>query len=310
MTQDGMGKKLAWFVALVVLAGLAGVLFIRHRERGKEPDFSTALDSAWTRFRRGDFSLAIDEFDRLAQRPQLTNQQQLQAWYGLACAWGLRQPDPELERAAQLFKAVIERDPKSDLAAWSRLALVRQQHLVKDITEADYERVAQAYREIYQLFPDHLAGQEAFLHLMAVNLRSRSREAATSVKAEIQKFIDNHPDSPFQSSAWSLVSTCEGILEDARERLAADIKALETLELDPSNPRVDKSGRYWSIAATAEFAVGDFAVARTFYQRLIEEYPQDGRIFGAKNALERMDKVERGLASGRPRSEWGLPVPY
>lgn len=42
----------------------------------------------------------------------------------------------------------------------------------------------------------------------------------------------------------------------------------------------------------AEFDLGDFTLAREFYQKLIKEYPTDQRVFPAKLALKRMDETE------------------
>ena len=65
--------------------------------------------------------------------------------------------------------------------------------------------------------------------------------------------------------------------------------------MDVTNPFYDNSFRYWNIATTAEFEVGDFDLARVYYTRLIEEYPQDIRVFGCQQALGRMDRVEEEL---------------
>ena len=70
------------------------------------------------------------------------------------------------------------------------------------------------------------------------------------------------------------------------------MKALETLERDPRNPFYDMAWRYWLLATTAEFEAGDFAVAREFYQKLLDEYPQDVRCYGAQQGLKRMDEME------------------
>ena len=56
---------------------------------------------------------------------------------------------------------------------------------------------------------------------------------------------------------------------------------------------------YWNIAYAAEFEAGNFAVAREYYRRLMNEYPQDVRIFGVRKALERMDAIEAALREGR-----------
>ena len=77
------------------------------------------------------------------------------------------------------------------------------------------------------------------------------------------------------------------------------IKALGAREVDPSNPIEDRSTAYWDIGYAAEFEAGNFAVARKYYKHLIDEYPQDVRVFGVRKALERMDAIEAALREGR-----------
>ena len=97
---------------------------------------------------------------------------------------------------------------------------------------------------------------------------------------------------------YSLQAACWRTLKKPQRELDAAIEALETREIDRDNPKQDSSGAYWSIATLAEFGVGDFDTARTFYGRLMEEYPQDVRRYGAQNALRRMTDLETRLATG------------
>ena len=45
----------------------------------------------------------------------------------------------------------------------------------------------------------------------------------------------------------------------------------------------------------AEFGAGDFGVAREYYRKLIAEYPDEQRVFLAKQELKRMDELEARL---------------
>ncbi|HPY62737.1 MAG TPA: hypothetical protein PLJ22_06290, partial [Kiritimatiellia bacterium] len=49
---------------------------------------------------------------------------------------------------------------------------------------------------------------------------------------------------------------------------------------------------YWNLATIAEFEVGDFDLARHYYNKLLEAYPTDIRVYGCKQALARMDALE------------------
>ena len=82
------------------------------------------------------------------------------------------------------------------------------------------------------------------------------------------------------------------------ERLRAEEQSLETTEVDPTNPFTEFAWQYWNLATIAEFEVGDFDTARKYYRKLIEEYPTDIRLYGAKQALKRMDEVEAKIRGG------------
>lgn len=73
--------------------------------------------------------------------------------------------------------------------------------------------------------------------------------------------------------------------------LAARINSVEGEELDPGSPP-DQALTFWQIATMAEFDCGNFEVARKYYKRLMEQYPNDMKIFAAKTALKRMDEME------------------
>ena len=182
------------------------------------------------------------------------------------------------------------------LAAWSLLALARMQHLVPVGQEPDYPAVRKAYQAVIDRFPFHLAGEEAFIYQQATLLMSpEDREAAQSALEALRAFVVAHGDSRFLSSAYRLMGVACRTLGLPDDAVASMIKSLETTEVDASNPNQEFSGTYWSIAAMAEFEAGDFATARRYYQRLIDEYPVDQRVHGARDALKRMAAIEADL---------------
>ena len=85
------------------------------------------------------------------------------------------------------------------------------------------------------------------------------------------------------------------------KRLWAEERSLETTEVDPTNPFTEFAWQYWNLATIAEFEVGDFALARHYYNLLLEKYPTDIRVYGCKQALARMDALEAKI-----RAEEGI----
>jgi tetratricopeptide (TPR) repeat protein len=95
--------------------------------------------------------------------------------------------------------------------------------------------------------------------------------------------------------ALSLLAVSHHQLGEQKERLQVEIESLDATEVDPENPYNEFAWQYWNIATIAEFEMGDFTIARKYYQRLLDEYPRDRRVYGAKQALKRMDEVEAQL---------------
>ncbi len=296
--QAGTSQACGW--SIVLGSVLAGALFIPvascHR-KAPLPSPETIVTNAWNDFRLGEYDRAASGFEKARALAATGSVTRRQATYGLATVWGLRLPivSQDRKRARRLYREIITTAPRSDLAAWSLLALARMQHLVPVGEEPDYDAVRKAYREVIRRFPDHLAGQEAFIYLQSTYVATLQTNDARRAITSLKKFIREHPDSGFVGAAYSLMAVSYTTLGDQEKRLEAEIQAFKHGEVDPTNPYVDHAWTYWNIATIAEFEVGDFETARKYYRRLIKEYPTDIRKYGAKQALRRMDAVEKRL---------------
>lgn len=257
-----------------------------------------ALQHAWDAFRLGDYKLALKGFTSVMETPGIDQDLRLQALHGLATTWDLRRPvatqDDEL--ASTLYRQIMDEAPDHDLAAWSSLALARMTHLVPVGEEPDYDKVRAAYQTVIDAYPNRIAGQEALLYQQATLIQTLDPERTHQAIERLQTLVDREPASVFSSAAYDLIAQGYETLNQPDRQLEARIRSLETAEVDPMNPSSsDLSWRYWQIATTAEFLAGRFDIARTYYRKLIEEYPLDYRKFGAKQALIRMDRMEREL---------------
>jgi len=264
----------------------------------------------WERYRMGEFNQAVEAFESVlaATASKPTDPLHIQALYGLATAWNLRRPGEDPARAAELYRKVVELAPASDEAAWSMLGLARMKHLVPVGQEPDYPAVRKAYQGVIDRFGDHLAAQEAFLYQQSTLVATLNGNDARQALSALGEYIRAHPKSQFLSPLYGLVAECHEILKQPRQRLDASIKALETREIDPTNPNMDNTGTYWSLATLAEFDVGDFPTARKYYKLLIDEYPTDIRVHACEQALQRMDEMEakvRTQLAGQPTTRGG-----
>jgi len=266
-------------------------------------DPAEAIKAGWNSYRMGEFNQAVKAFESAQAATKPGDPLYAQALYALATTWNLRRPGEDEALARRLYEKVLQEAPKSDEAAWSLLALARMQQLVQADQEPDYPAVRQAYQEVIDRFPEHLAAHEAFVHQQATWLTTLRPEDAQSVVDAIDKFVAAHPKSPFLNAVYSVQSCAYGILKQGEKHLQAELRALEHRELDPTNPNMDNAAVYWGIASIAEFECGDFATARKFYRRLIGEYPAEQRVYGARVALKRMDDLE-----AKTRKEVGLPA--
>lgn len=264
-------------------------------------DAEGSVRAAWESYRLGDYDRAISTFRRVAGLPDVDAELRLRAMFGEATTWNLRQPvlSQDDARAALLYGQVIERAPDHDLAAWSALALARMKHLVPVGEEPDYDAVRAAYQEVIDRFGAHIAAQEALIYQQSTLVMSLDTNATEHAVARLRRFLDEQPDAAFASAAYALLAEAYQTLGRPGLQLDARLRELETLEVDPASPAsADLSWRYWQIATTAEFLAGRFDIARTFYRRLIDEYPLDFRKFGARQALARMERVERDALEG------------
>lgn len=289
----------------VPLLGLSAVLLAGCIRQATQLDPDELIRRGWERYRLGDFDLTVSDFDdALAAVPEGDSRRPM-ILYGLGTVWNLRTPvtrqKPDL--AASFFRQAIEADPNGKLAAWSALALARVQHLVPVGREPDYPKVRKAYQDVIDRYPGHLAADEAFIYLQSTVAATMEVQASRQAVRDLEHFIETHPQSGFLNAAYALLAVCYETLNDPERRLAAEIRAIDTKEIDASNPKQENSWEYWKIATIADFEVGDFPTARRFYRRLIEEYPQDVRRFAAEHALERMDEIERKLAAAAGTEE-------
>lgn len=281
--------QIALIFGLVALGCAALVVGCRPGSTGSA---SSRIAAGWEQYRQGDFGLAVAEFAGVLSSAPTNSPQRLQALYGLATTWNLRRPGENPERAVQLYHEVIAAAPTSDLAAWSWLALARMKAARSPDKLPDLSEQLQSYQDVIDRFPLHPAGEQAFLYQQTARVTASRAPPTQAVLAALENFLKTHPQTPHRSAAYRLVAYCYEVLGLKDKLLEATLQEWKTAEVDPVNPGVDLSLTYWRIATIAEFEVGDFALAREYYRKFIEEYPTEYRVFLAKQELKRMDALE------------------
>lgn len=285
-TTQVAGWLLAGFLAL----GLSACA----KKADQAGDAATLIGEGWTQYRLSEFQDAALSFESARQKADRGSGEWAMATYGLATAWDLRRPGEDPKLATQLYKELLAAAPDGPMAPWTELALARQLHLVPVGQEPDYAAVNAAYRHIMEKFPGHLAAKEAFLYLQSIQLAQLDPETSGEAARKLLEFATRE-QKEFVSPAWSLLAVAYTTLKEQDQRLAAEENSFETTEVDPSDPYVEFAWAYWNLATIAEFEVGDFALARKYYNLLLEKYPTDIRVYGCKQALKRMDELEAKL---------------
>lgn len=257
-----------------------------------------SLDRAWQNFRLAEYDLADKDFSAVLATAAKGSDEYFRSLFGLANVWNLRRPGEDVERARGYYQQVISEAPDHDLAPWCELALVRLQHVVPVGQDPDYEVVRKGYQAIMDRHPGHLAAKEATIYLNATLVATLDEATTWRAVSNLNAFIASGTRE-FLGPAYSLLAVSYTTLKKPELRLQSEIKSFENVEIDPANPFNEFAWAYWNIATIAEFEVGDFALARQYYRKLIEEYPVDIRTFPAQQALLRMDRVEQAIRDGR-----------
>ena len=263
-------------------------------------DAAALIGEGWTKYRLSEFHDAQLAFESARASAPTGSDAWAMATYGLATTWDLRRPGEDPKLATQLYQEILSAAPESPMIPWTELALARQMHLVPVGQEPDYAAVNAAYQHILDKFPGHLAAKEAFLYLQSIQLAKLEPKSTRAAVAALEDFVAREKKE-FLSPAWSLLAVGYTTLGDQEKRLLAEKNSFETTEVDPSDPFIEFAWAYWNLGTIAEFEVGDFALARQYYQLLIDKYPKDIRVYGCKQALARMDALEAKI-----RAEEGI----
>lgn len=278
--------------ARVLLAGLLVLgLFACGKKAEEAGDAATLIGEGWTNYRLSEFHDAQLAFEAARDRAQKGSDEWAMATYGLATTWDLRRPGEDPKKATGLYQEILDAAPNGPMIPWTELALARQKHLVPVGQEPDYDAVNAAYRHIIEKFPGHLAAKEAFLYLESIQLAKLDLKSTREAEKKLRAFVDGS-SAEFAGPAWSLLAVAYTILGEPDKRLEAEQKSFELTEVDPADPYVEFAWAYWNLATIAEFEVGDFDLARRYYNLLLEKYPKDIRVYGCKQALKRMDDLE------------------
>ena len=294
-------------VGMVLVLVALSVTGVGGCRRESPVDPAKRIAEGWSWYRSGDFGLAITAFEAALTSVGTNVGLRQRALYGLASTWNLRRPDDDPERATLYYHEVIDADPKSDLAAWSTLAMARMRTLPVAGESVDLKEQVKAYQAVIDAYAAHPAGEEAFVFQQAARLSDAQAGEEQATLAALEEYLKAHPQTPWRAAIDRLIAHCCEVLDLKEQRLAATIEEWQTSEASrlkaaDAPPTQDRSFIYWRLATLEEFEEGDFDRAREYYRKLIADYPTEQRVFLAKQELKRMDELEakvRGEGAGK-----------
>ena len=302
-------------LALVLLAFLIGLTDTGcHRAARKIGTPAAEFARGWEMFRGGEYDLAIEAFHAASAGAPPGDRLRLAALYGEATVWNLRRPGMDHDRAMELYRQILDAAPQSDLAAGSLLDQVTMSYPAADV-EPNWDALVRGYQGVIDRFPGRPEGEEAFVTQQSIVLRRFAPDTTTEAVTRLERFVADHPDSPFAYCALILAASGHESLGQWRESVTTRQRALENGERvtrqlagNPANALMMNSLNWmtncWAIASLSEFQLGDFATARAYYGRIIEKAPADPLYGAALVALTRMDDKEAEL-----RRESAPPAP-
>lgn len=267
-----------------VLAGCGG--------GSDDADGASAIERGWKHFSDSEYATALKDFEaaELLAEDDMARQE---ACFAQGLIWHVRtRPDNDQAKARAKYSEAIDICPTNDIAAWADLWRAR---VASEVVLGDYPPAKErydAYAEVAARHPDHPAGEEATLCMYTIRLEADTDEENAAVREELLKWLDEHPDSKWRQTAYTLLATADKRVGDMRGRYDATLQVWNTRYINPAHPDDDPSLIDWQLATIAEFDVGDLELAALHYRAFIDRFPHHQRTF---LALQELRKIEKAL---------------
>ena len=181
--------------------------------------------------------------------------------------------------------------------------VVRQCTFLEGRPEQDPAALARGYDDLLRTYPDTPAAEEAFLYRTTLLVQTLAPADAERAVDDLTAYLEAHPGARLRTALLTVLSSACETLHRYPDALKAAIAAVEAKEIDPTNPWQTNILEYYRIGMMAQFDVGDFATARTYYRRFLAEYPRDQRAFNVQLLLNHLDDTEARLRAGLPPRE-------
>ena len=304
MRQDGPNVGTIFSLCLLAALLLSGC----NQEETVHKNPQDAIRDGWALISISDFDRAEIAFSQAESSSAPNSRDALLARYGLANAYQHRRPAARSADALKLYGEISQEDKGGEIGAWSALAIARINHVAlyavgREVppgsptgtsalpASAELDVVRKQYQNVIDMFPGTLAADEAAI--CTGNLLIEQIEP-THVAAGIKflrEWIALNAKSSYLNNAYRAIAVGCDLLKDYKGQLAALLKASEC-RVDTD---ADRSSEFYRIAYVADALAGEPDIARRFYQRLVDNYPTNMRVFLCKRALKRLSAPPSAL---------------
>jgi len=262
-------------------------------------DPALALEEAWQYFRTSEFSLATTNFKNAVDSSSSSDPLHPQALFGLATTAELQRPDPKPALAKTLYEKITREHGASEYAQWSALALARMKAQPDYNVEPEPATALAAFQTVNDRFPGTLVGDETLMRQQMTRLVTDDKKQLHSIIDTLTDFNKKRPGSLFAPTSWWIIASAALALDDSRLardsfQQCYDAAIHQKTSVMRGEVAIDEITTLYTIASLSEFKLGDFDTARKCYRQIIIDGPRDWRTFTARQAIERMDRIEAG----------------
>lgn len=193
----------------------------------------------------------------------------------------------DIERAEKILRQLISRYPQNKATPYAIMQLARiyeLEHYYGD--KPDIEKAQDCYRTIIEHYPHSPLASQAIIRLAATYISSTERQKIEDGIKIIKDWLGKHPNDKLAGIMHLYIADVYFLpLMDYKKAIDEYIKADKLGAVD----LLQKDLIYWRIARTADKKLGNKAIAKRYYRKIIEQLPDSGRYWQAKTALERLE---------------------
>ena len=251
------------------------------RERSSAAGMSDALRAAWTHFHAFEFEKALEVFEAV-HRESTAPTDLIQALYGIGLCHRYFYPNPDLNRAREVFLTILREYPDSSTVPWLQVELGSMFDLDDPVQRLE---ARERFETVIHEHPGSLAIHEAVLRLAYTYLTFETELDALWPGVELlEEHLGNCPDNPLAGSMHLRLDRFYfAYMQDYAKSEPHAVRLGQLRMEDPFR----RSSQYWHTSMVF-IRQGEPRRAIFWLERLLDEAPLAREAFSARLLLERI----------------------